>query len=737
MTTTTTPWRGLVAVLVVAGAAAANASEPCGSEDDEEVELNRFNSMYVMVAFVVLVWIAGKAASQLGLPGLVGEMACGLALGPSGANIVPYAEALRVVGNVGLCLLFVEAGLHVDLEMVELLGARGLTLGVVGTVLPGGLAAGCSILGWGASAVEALAVGAALSTMSTGIALNVLKAGKALNQPIGQLVIAAATVNEILGIILLTMVSNTAEGASAAGYAVPVALTLVLATAAGAAAVSWVPRLLDRVVLPSVPRKRRADALLGLVFATALALVPACAYAGSSELLGAFLAGLCFCSDRNVHETWARQVKRILHWLLRLFFACSVGFAVPAAADPVAAAKAAALVAVALPGKLLMGLFAMPRPLTTDSFLTLALSWGSWGEVAFVVVEVARDALPRSTYEAIVLAVLASIVAMPFGLRRTLERVEAAARGRIDAAVRETEPRNRESAAYFCVQTRSPAHWDLTDSLLGAVDKLGGCEIIDVRSFHPNDHFGLAHCVYELYLRDGSIKLPPLADLAPADAARLDARVALLADALHAALGTCDAHNKEVRVHRWLPGSRLDLDADTGKPVLRPSRPALVVDRRGPVVPRVDDDDDDDSHHPRSCSLLRTFDNPSRRALEAESLAATFVVPPNHELDGYVHTDAHRPFELPDDRDHDLDDELMMRDDAPDVFHLEDPLAGGPPRLVRGFSSQSDHHNHVATSLSQGCVFAVVDLHQDPPPADDARLPPAAASPDAGLALVA
>ena len=46
-------------------------------------------------------------------------------------------------------------------------------------------------------------------------------------------------------------------------------------------------------------------------------------------MLGAFLAGLCFCSDHVVHATWDRQVKRVYAWLMRLFFAATIGFEIP------------------------------------------------------------------------------------------------------------------------------------------------------------------------------------------------------------------------------------------------------------------------------------------------------------------------------------------------------------------------------------------------------------------------
>ena len=50
---------------------------------------------------------------------------------------------------------------------------------------------------------------------------------------------------------------------------------------------------------------------------------------GASPLLGAFLAGLSFCSIRSVEQVWKAQVKRVQVWLVRIFFACTVAFDVP------------------------------------------------------------------------------------------------------------------------------------------------------------------------------------------------------------------------------------------------------------------------------------------------------------------------------------------------------------------------------------------------------------------------
>jgi Kef-type K+ transport system membrane component KefB len=72
----------------------------------------------------------------------------------------------------------------------------------------------------------------------------------------------------------------------------------------------------------------RQNIVLATILVASLALMPASHYARGSYLLGCFLAGLCFCTDHHTHPVWQAQVKRLLQWLMRLFFACTIGFEV-------------------------------------------------------------------------------------------------------------------------------------------------------------------------------------------------------------------------------------------------------------------------------------------------------------------------------------------------------------------------------------------------------------------------
>jgi Kef-type K+ transport system membrane component KefB len=134
---------------------------------------------------MIIFWTAGKVAARCSMPGLVGEIFAGIILGPNLLAYAPKPQALMMFGEIGLLLLFLEAGLDVDVEMIKLIGPRGICLAVAASTLSLLLGMGLG-LAIGLDLVASFAVGATLAPTSVGIALNVLRTCSALNTPTGQ-----------------------------------------------------------------------------------------------------------------------------------------------------------------------------------------------------------------------------------------------------------------------------------------------------------------------------------------------------------------------------------------------------------------------------------------------------------------------------------------------------------------------------------------------------------------------
>ena len=93
--------------------------------------------LYHSIVFFAAIYAAGVlSAKVLKMPALVGEIFCGILLGPNLLQFVPNPEAFVMLGEIGLILLVLEAGIDIDLTTLKLIGARGVVIALVGTFLP-------------------------------------------------------------------------------------------------------------------------------------------------------------------------------------------------------------------------------------------------------------------------------------------------------------------------------------------------------------------------------------------------------------------------------------------------------------------------------------------------------------------------------------------------------------------------------------------------------------------------
>ena len=137
--------------------------------------IHLFFSDHILV-FLIVDTAAGIFTAKLGMPALVGEIFAGFLLGPPLADFVPYPEALVLVGEIGLIMLLLEAGVELDVAQLRETGVRALAIGLTGTILPLLVGIGLAMASNStASITSAVAVGASFSPTSLGVAASALK----------------------------------------------------------------------------------------------------------------------------------------------------------------------------------------------------------------------------------------------------------------------------------------------------------------------------------------------------------------------------------------------------------------------------------------------------------------------------------------------------------------------------------------------------------------------------------
>ncbi|HEU0129753.1 MAG TPA: cation:proton antiporter [Mycobacteriales bacterium] len=367
---------------------------------------------------------AAEVAERLNVPTVVGEIVAGLLVGPSLLGLVGDGnDVLRVLGELGVILLLLDVGLEMDLTELGAVGRASLGVAVVGVALPLAGGGGAALL-VGLTGKQALFVGAALTATSVGITARVFGDLRALATVEARTVLGAAVADDVLGLVILTVVVRVvAEGSvSAATVGGVVAAALAFLGVAGYAAVRGAPPLLDLVAR----RSRSAGTLVGVALAFALAVAELANAARLAPVVGAFVAGLAMARS-DAAPRIRRELTPVGHLFVPVFFLqIGIDADVRQFLHPNVLGLAALLLTVAVAGKVAAAAGMLRAP---GDRLLVGIGMVPRGEVGliFATLGLRTGVLGRDLYAALLLVVLATTLGTPPLLRRRLHAVRARA----------------------------------------------------------------------------------------------------------------------------------------------------------------------------------------------------------------------------------------------------------------------------------------------------------------------
>ena len=382
----------------------------------------------VLAAMLVGAKVLGEAAERIGQPAVLGELVAGVLLGGSVLGVVPTegtaAELIHVFAELGVLLLLFEIGLETDLREMFRVGPASLAVAMVGVVLPFALGYGYWVLRphpWSPGvdvSTSAIFIGATLTATSVGITARVLSDLGRMNTQEARIIIGAAVIDDVLGLVILSVVSGLAAGAAVTTFGVLRTLGvavgfLVVAVLVGRFAV---PRLFDLVV-----RMRVRYVLLVAAFAFALGLASVASIAGSALIIGAFAAGIIL-SGTNQFDTIEHEVKPVASVFAPIFFVsvgASVNLSLLNPATPAARATllvAGTLTVIAIIGKLAAGWAA---PWVRFRRLAVGVGMVPRGEVGLIFADIGRRSgvLGDEVFGAVLLMVMATTFVAPPALK--------------------------------------------------------------------------------------------------------------------------------------------------------------------------------------------------------------------------------------------------------------------------------------------------------------------------------
>ncbi|HSN77259.1 MAG TPA: cation:proton antiporter, partial [Anaerolineae bacterium] len=229
--------------------------------------------------------LVGRLSQRFGLPAVLGELLAGLILGPSLLGWVQTGEVLNAVAGIGVLLLMFIAGLETDVSALQQVGKPSSYAAVAGVILPflGGVAVG---MAFGLDTATSLFLGTALTATSVSISVQTLRELGRLQSKEGLIILGAAIIDDVLGILVLSVVLAVAgQGGSPLLAVGKVILFFPIALLVG-----------NVVVTPMVQwihRHHAREAGFALILALVLVFAWAAeALGGLAAITGAYLAGV-------------------------------------------------------------------------------------------------------------------------------------------------------------------------------------------------------------------------------------------------------------------------------------------------------------------------------------------------------------------------------------------------------------------------------------------------------------
>ena len=395
-------------------------------------------SAKVLLALAVIYVAAlamGELAVRLGQPSVLGELLAGVVLGNlpllgfDALRFIPDDPGVDLLARIGVLILLFEVGVESTVRQMLSVGARALLVAVIGVALPFllGFGAGMWLLPASGPYVHAF-IGATLSATSVGITARVLKDLGRSKTPEARVILGAAVIDDVLGLVILAVVSGVIVAANSGTAMSYGAMGAVIGKSVGflLAAVVVGVWLAPRLIRWSANLRTKGAALgvsLALCFITAFVAFQI----GLAAIIGAFAAGLVLESGhyRVYTDRGDHSIEDLLHPLIQAFvpiFFVVMGMRTDlrAFADGGVLGLAAVLAVVALVSKLAAGLGAgagMNR-------LAVGVGMVPRGEVGLIFANIGLGltiggaaVITPTIYSAIVVMVIVTTMATPPALK--------------------------------------------------------------------------------------------------------------------------------------------------------------------------------------------------------------------------------------------------------------------------------------------------------------------------------
>ena len=284
--------------------------------------------LYLLV-ILLTARVFAEIASRFHVPTVIGEILAGVLLGPSMLGWIEPVDVLKLLAEIGIILLLFEVGLDTDIRRLARTGMQSVVVALPGFFLP--LLVGFALSYWlfKLPLLVSLFIGGTMTATSIGITVRVLSDLKRQHSIEGQIVLGAAVLDDILGVVLLALLYEFSVGGGVSVVNTSKVLVFI-------AAFFVLAPIAARIISLVIKRFDAVSEIPGLITTTIVSLVLFFAWlahaVGAPELLGGFAAGLALSrrfflplgvalrADPQFAERIEAQMKPVIHLFTPIFF---------------------------------------------------------------------------------------------------------------------------------------------------------------------------------------------------------------------------------------------------------------------------------------------------------------------------------------------------------------------------------------------------------------------------------
>lgn len=382
-----------------------------------------------LVLILLSARLFGEVAAYFKVPSVIGELIAGIVIGPSILGLIEISNPIHLLAQIGIILLLFEVGIETDIGHLSSAGGKALIVAIGGVILPFILGFVISHSGFHFSLLASLFIASTLTATSIGITLRVLRDLKKQNSHEAQIIVGAAVLDDIIGIVLLAMLYDfSVSGEVNLWSAGKVLLFIVL--------FFTISPIMAKGISYIIKKWEEKSEIPGLLPATIVSLILLFAWMahslGAPELLGGFAAGLALSrkfffpfatflqESKEFSHRVAEQMKPIVYLFTPIFFV-AIGLSLDLRTIKWGSAffwmLSGSLVAAAIIGKLSSAFFLKGESRIKQLIIGTAMI--PRGEVGLIFANVGLNAgvFKNEVYAAIILVITITTLVAPFALR--------------------------------------------------------------------------------------------------------------------------------------------------------------------------------------------------------------------------------------------------------------------------------------------------------------------------------